>query len=98
MSEHNAVVAVYHSLGRQECTHKTLICASRSTRLYKNWYLESGPEGCDCGICGNVPGGQFMTTKDPKKTLTTTAGIPVGDNQNSLTAGAGARFSCRIST
>ena len=27
MSEHNAVVAVYHSLGRQECTHKTLICA-----------------------------------------------------------------------
>jgi catalase len=29
-----------------------------------------------------------MTTKDPKKTLTTTAGIPVGDNQNSLTAGA----------
>lgn len=27
MSEHNAVVAVYDSLGRQECTHKTLICA-----------------------------------------------------------------------
>ena len=26
MSEHNAVVAVYHSLGRQACTHKTLIC------------------------------------------------------------------------
>ena len=29
-----------------------------------------------------------MATKEPKKTLTTTAGIPVGDNQNSLTAGA----------
>ena len=28
-----------------------------------------------------------MTTPEPKKTLTTTAGIPVGDNQNSLTAG-----------
>jgi catalase len=24
---------------------------------------------------------------EPKQTLTTTAGIPVGDNQNSLTAG-----------
>ena len=29
-----------------------------------------------------------MATQEPKKTLTTTAGIPVGDNQNSLTAGA----------
>ena len=28
-----------------------------------------------------------MTTQEPKHTLTTTAGIPVGDNQNSLTAG-----------
>jgi catalase len=29
-----------------------------------------------------------MTTQNPKKTLTTTAAIPVGDNQNSLTARA----------
>lgn len=29
-----------------------------------------------------------MTMQDPKNTLTTTAGAPVGDNQNSLSAGA----------
>jgi len=33
-----------------------------------------------------------------KKTLTTNQGVAVTDNQNSLTAGNGARFICRTLT
>ena len=35
---------------------------------------------------------------DSPKRLTTAAGIPVADNQNSLSAGRTVRYCCRIST